>query len=93
MCSRLPARDAVPCLHGVTSQGTEGKPAAQRRLIGECRTFPASAHSGCASWFGLTLNLVTNGGFARVCRTIAAADRSACELGARRYTGPIVTFS
>jgi hypothetical protein len=93
LCSRLPARDSVPCLHGVTAQGTEGNPAAQRRLIGECRTFPASARSGCASWFGLTLNLVTNGGFARVCRTIAAVDRSACEFGARRYTGPIVTFS
>jgi hypothetical protein len=93
LCSHLPAADAVPCLHGVTAQGTEGKPAAQRRLIGECRTFAASARSGCASWFGLTLNLVTNGRFARVCGTIARAERAACAAGARSYTGPIVTFS
>jgi hypothetical protein len=45
------------------------------------------------SWFGLTLNLVTNGRFARVCRTLAAGERAACSAGARRYTGPIVTFS
>jgi hypothetical protein len=62
-------------------------------LIGECRSFAASARSGCASWFGLTLNLVTNGGFARACKTIALPDRVACATGARRYTGPIVTFS
>jgi hypothetical protein len=93
LCSRLPAGDSVPCLHGVTAQGTEGKPAAQRRLIGGCRRFASGARSGCASWFGLTLNLVTNGGFARVCKTIAVLDRAACATGARRYTGPIVTFS
>jgi hypothetical protein len=93
LCSRLPAGDAVPCLHGVTVQATEGKPAAQRRLLGECSRFPAGARSGCTSWFGLTLNLVTNGRFARVCTTLAADERGACLMGARRYTGPIVTFS
>jgi len=93
MCARLPAGDAVPCLHGVTVQATEGKPAVQRRLINECHTFPAAAHRGCVSWFGLTLNLVTNGRFARVCPALAPADRTACLAGARRYTGPIVTFS
>jgi len=66
----------------------------QRRLIGECRTFPGSARSGCARWFGLTLNLVTNGGFARVCPTLASvSERAPCLAGARAYTGPIVTFS
>jgi hypothetical protein len=94
LCSRLPARDAVPCLHGVTVQGTVANPVQQRRLIGECRTFPGSARSGCARWFGLTLNLVTNGGFARVCPTLAAvSERAPCLAGARAYTGPIVTFS
>jgi hypothetical protein len=93
LCSRLPAGDAVPCLHGVTVQATEGKPAAQRRLLGECSRFPAGARSGCTSWFGLTLNLVTNGRFARVCTTLAVDERGACLTGARRYTGPIVTFS
>ncbi|MCW2976288.1 MAG: hypothetical protein JWM06_1569, partial [Actinomycetia bacterium] len=79
LCSRLPAADAVPCLHGVSVQATEGKPAAQRRLLGECGKFPAAARNGCASWFGLTLNLVTNGRFARVCRTLAAGERAACS--------------
>ena len=93
LCSGLSARDAVPCLHGVSVQSTAGKPAAQRRLIGACAHFPAAARSGCARWFGLTLNLVTNGRFARACGTLAAADRAPCAAGARGYTGPIVTFS
>jgi hypothetical protein len=94
LCSRLPGADAVPCLHGVTVQATEGKPAVQRRLIARCSTFPATARSGCARWFGLTLNLVSNGDFARACRTLATvAERAPCASGARSYTGPIVTFS
>ena len=94
LCGKLPTRDAVPCLHGVTVQALGGKPAAQRRLIARCQGFPASARNGCARWFGLTLNLVSNGGFAPVCRTLAAAaERAPCAAGARSYTGPIVTFS
>jgi hypothetical protein len=93
LCASLGARDAVPCLHGVTVQATEGKPAEQRRLIGECARFAASAQAGCARWLGLTLNLVTNGRFARVCPTLARAERAPCAAGARSYTGPIVTFS
>jgi hypothetical protein len=93
LCAQLPARDSVPCLHGVTTQAVDGEPAMQQRLIGSCRTFAAAARSGCAAWFGLTLNLLTNGGFARICRTLAEAERTPCLAGARRYAGPIVTFS
>jgi hypothetical protein len=93
LCRNLDARDAVPCLHGVEVQSTEGKPTVQRRLLGECERFPADARADCARWFGLTLNLVTNGGFARVCATLAPVERAPCAAGARAYTGPIVTFS
>jgi hypothetical protein len=93
LCARLAAVDEVPCLHGVTVQATQGKPAEQRRLIGECARFASPARAGCARWLGLTLNLVTNGGFARVCQTLAPAERAPCAAGARSYTGPIVTFS
>ena len=93
LCASLGAVDAVPCLHGVSVQSTEGKPVEQQRLIGECARFPAGTRSGCVRWFGLTLNLVTNGRFERVCATLAAVDRTACAAGAWAYTGPIVTFS
>ena len=95
LCGRLPVGLVVSCLHGVAVQSTAGKPAAQRRLIGECAALPAGARAGCDRWFGLTLNLVTNGRFERSgCTRLADAVAAAsCRAGARAYTGPVVTFS
>jgi hypothetical protein len=94
LCGRLPAADAVPCLRGVGVQATTGRPAAQRALLAACRRFPAAARSGCVSWFGLTLQLVTDGRFlVDGCPHLPAGDRAACVAGARRAHGPIVTFS
>ncbi len=95
LCGTLPAPDAVNCLRGVGVQATTGRPAQQRALLAACRRFPAAARSGCVSWFGLTLQLVTDGRFARAgCpRLSTAAERAACRAGTRRARGPIVTFS
>ena len=92
LCARLPAADEVPCLHGVTVQGVEERPR-QERLIGECEKFAPAVRNGCARWLGLTLNLVSNGRFARACAAVQPARRASCAAGARSYTGPIVTFS
>ena len=95
ICATLPGRDAVDCLRGVGVQSTTGRPGRQRALLAACARFRADARAGCVSWFGLTLQLVTDGRFAREgCpRLASAADRAACLAGTRRARGPIVTFS
>jgi len=95
ICATLPGRDAVDCLRGVGVQSTTGRPGRQRALLSACARFRADARAGCVSWFGLTLQLVTDGRFAREgCpRLASAADRAACLAGTRRARGPIVTFS
>jgi hypothetical protein len=56
---------------------------------------PPRARLGCDSWFGRTFNVVEDGRFLRDgCPTLAAPrDRAACAAGARRWRGPLVTFS
>ena len=95
VCGTLAAVDAVACMRGVAVQSTTGEPKRQRALLAACTRFPAAAREGCVSWLGLTLQLVTDGRFARDgCPALAsAADRAACVAGTRRSRGPIVTFS
>jgi hypothetical protein len=94
LCGRLPGSDALSCLRGVGVQATAGHPAQQAALLAACRGFAARDRDGCVSWFGLTLQLVTNGRFAREgCPRLPADQRRACAAGARRARGPIVTFS
>lgn len=95
VCRGLPLRDQVPCLHGVLVQSTAGKPRQQFALLAGCDRFPAATRAGCVSWFGLTLQLVTDGRFVRdgCTRLARPADRAACVEGASRSQGPIVTFS
>jgi len=94
LCGTLPAADAVPCLRGVTVQ-TAATPTQQFALLRDCTRYPASARADCVAWLGLTFQLVTNGRFADSgCPQLpAASDRAACVAGARRSSGPIVTFS
>ncbi|HET7573426.1 MAG TPA: hypothetical protein VFJ77_12255 [Gaiellaceae bacterium] len=95
LCGTLAGADAVACLRGVAVQATTGKPARQLALLAACRRFRPAQRAGCVSWFGLTLQLVTDGRFARDgCPTLpTAAERGACLAGTRRARGPIVTFS
>ncbi len=95
LCGTLAAADAVSCLRGVGVQATTGKPKRQLALVAACAHYAAAARAGCVAWFGLTLQLVTDGRFSHDgCPALArAADREACLAGARRSRGPIVTFS
>jgi hypothetical protein len=95
LCGTLPAADAVVCLRGVAVQATTGHRTQQFALLAACRRFPEGARDGCVSWFGLTLQLVTDGRFAvDGCPTLPiAGEVAACLAGARRSRGPIVTFS
>jgi hypothetical protein len=95
ICRGLAGPDADSCLRGVAVQAVEGKPAQERALIARCATFARAARSGCYSWFGLTLNVVTNGRFQRSgCPSLRPAPaRTACRAGARRYRAPLLTFS
>jgi hypothetical protein len=96
VCSQLhAASDALACLRGVANQLYAGEPRRELALFRVCARVPAAARSGCAAWFGKTFNVLENGHFIRDgCPKLAArADRVACAIGARRWTGPLVTFS
>jgi hypothetical protein len=95
VCGTLPAQDAVDCLRGVGVQATTGRPRQQRALLAACGKFAAAARDRCVSWFGLTLQLITNGRFAtQGCPALPTPrQRRACAAGTRRARGPIVTFS
>ena len=96
LCSKLrAAADALACLRGVANQAYVGKPRPELALFRVCARVPAAARWGCAAWFGQTFNVLENGHFLRNgCPKLAARrDRTACIAGARRWTGPLVTFS
>ncbi|MGZ8715872.1 MAG: hypothetical protein ACXWYO_02060 [Gaiellaceae bacterium] len=95
LCATLrAAADALACLRGVGNQVYARQPAKQLALFRECARLPAGARGGCGRWFGRTFNVVTNGAFlTRGCPKLAAADRAACEAGARNWGAPLVTFS
>ena len=85
ICARLAARDASACLRGVAVQAFERSPARQRALFSLCARMPHGARPDCERWFGRTLALVTDGGF--------ACPDHACRQGAALISKPLVTFS
>jgi hypothetical protein len=94
MCTKLDARDARACVRGVANQEYEGKQRQELALLDDCRRFPAGAVGGCAAWLGQTFNVLENGRFLRNgCPRAAKTLRGACRWGARRWRGPLVTFS
>jgi hypothetical protein len=94
MCAKLRAADARACVRGVANQAYAGEPKRELALVGDCRRLPAGAVMACASWFGRTFNVVENGRFLRDgCPHVAPSLRWACAWGARRWQGPLVTFS
>jgi hypothetical protein len=94
MCAKLRAADALACVRGVANQGYAGQPKRELALLGNCRRLAAGAVAGCAAWFGQTFNVVENGRFlAHGCPRAVRSLRAACAVGARRWLGPLVTFS
>jgi hypothetical protein len=96
LCTQLRASaDALACLRGVANQAYAGNQRRELALFRVCAQVPAGARPGCAAWFGRTFNVLENGRFLRDgCPKLAARrDRAACTAGARRWAGPLVTFS
>ncbi|HZS25027.1 MAG TPA: hypothetical protein VFA30_08570 [Gaiellaceae bacterium] len=90
-CAALDAFDARACVRGVANQEDAGHPKRERALVARCLTFPAAARGACAAWFGQTFMVTENGRFA--CGRVVASLRAACAVGAKRWRGPLVTFS
>ena len=96
LCARLIApADQLACLRGVGNQAYAGEPRNELALLAACRRLRGGARAGCEAWFGRTFNVVEDGRFLRdgCPRLAAAAERAACTAGARRWRGPLVTFS
>jgi hypothetical protein len=93
LCAALrAAADALACLRGVANQADAGQLRREVALFRECARMPAGARAGCAAWFGQTFNVVENGSFLRRgCPLVR--ESAACAAGARRWLGPLVTFS
>jgi hypothetical protein len=96
ICSHLAPADVDACLRGVGVQNLAGKGLAlQLRLISSCGKLAPLAQAGCYGWFGTTLQVVTNGAFAkRGCTKLhGVGAQQMCVEGARRSSGPLVTFA
>lgn len=95
ICSKLRASDALACVRGVANQEYAGQPKRELALIGDCRRLAAAAVAGCAAWFGETFNVTENGSFLRdgCPRLRSSLLRRGCEVGAKRWREPLVTFS
>jgi hypothetical protein len=95
-CSRMPAGFEVACARGVRVPGVALAPSGERMgLISDCGAFERRALFGCFWWLGLSLNVVTNGRFAKHgCPELGSvSERRWCAEGASAYQGPLVTFS
>jgi hypothetical protein len=95
ICGRMTRKDSVDCLRGVNVPALEGDRYAQLRLVRTCKSHPRSNQRACYSWFGRTLNVVTNGSFERSgCpRLKLEGARQACVAGARKLGQPLGTFA
>jgi len=95
VCGLLSGSDSLDCLRGVNVPVVARDRFEQLRLIGSCASFPKSTRGGCYSWFGRTLDVVTNGAFRRSgCPRLRTPDaRASCTAGARRIREPLGTFS
>ena len=87
MCTRMNVADGLACLRGVGNQAYAGRPRQERALVGLCARM--ASPSGCAAWFGQTFNVLEDGRF----RCPAGPLLGACSAGARRWRGPLETFS
>jgi hypothetical protein len=94
-CVRLKGADALSCLRGVNVPALAGNRYEQLRLVRTCSALPKSIRGGCYSWFGRTLNVVTNGRFERSgCSQLSTSvARAACVSGARKLGQPLGTFA
>lgn len=102
ICSHLPAGDVYGCLRAVGVQNlpdaVENLPdahPAELRLISRCSTLTAANRAPCYIWFGTTMNVLSNGRFAKNgCPRLATpAARSECSAGAALMGQPLVTFA
>lgn len=94
-CGLLDGADALSCVRGVVVPAVANRKFEQLRLIRTCRAFPQKAQSGCFSWFGRTLAVVTDGRFTRDgCPHLEPRHaRISCVAGARRMQRALRTFS
>jgi hypothetical protein len=95
ICGKMGRRDSVNCLRGVNVPALDGDRFAQLRLLRSCKSQPPASQRECYSWFGRTLNVVTNGNFERsgCSRLQLAGARAACIAGARKLGEPLGTFA
>jgi len=93
VCSQLPERDVLPCVHGVKVQNLIGTPASnQLRVIARCSWLNGPVATGCYEWLGKVLSVITDGRFEKTgCPHVEQPQP--CLRGARSYEGPLVTFS
>jgi hypothetical protein len=94
-CGDLSGTDTLDCLRGVDVPLVAGNRFRQLELIRTCNGLPKTTRTGCFSWFGRTLAVVTNGRFRQTgCRALAAPrSRASCVAGAARMNQPLATFS
>ena len=95
ICAQFRGPDALSCIHGTKVQNLLRYPI--RTYVGVikgCSRFRGATRTGCYSWLGKTISVVTNGRFRTVgCAKLARAARRACLAGARSMNGPLETFS
>jgi hypothetical protein len=94
-CVRLAGPDALNCLRGVNVPVLAGNRFEQLRLLRTCSALPESTRGGCYSWFGRTLNVVTNGRFEKAgCSQLGTPlARASCVAGARKLGQALGTFA
>jgi len=94
-CGKLSGTDTLNCLRGVDVPLLVGNRFEERRLIMTCADLPLTTRWGCFSWFGRTLDVVTDGRYRHTgCDTLGTAhERVTCVAGAKRMDEPLRTFS
>jgi hypothetical protein len=95
ICSQLPTLDVDSCLRGVGTQNLPDALSSGSRLISGCARLARPARTGCYTWLGTALTVLTDGRFARSgCPRISSPlGRSECVAGAGRASAPLVTFA
>lgn len=95
VCTRMPARDAIACLHGVGFQNVPDTTGAGVSLISHCSTLAKGVRAGCYTWVGTALGVLTNGAFAVTgCPKLSSpAAQTQCAAGVKLMSRPLVTFS
>jgi hypothetical protein len=63
----------------------------QLLVINRCSWFTGRLATGCYERLRKTLNVITNGSFARTCSQLAQPQSR--RRGGRSFNGPLITFS